>query len=380
MTSDGNIFLSPVLKGARFEQHGLPLDVMRDFYMFDEMLKSVAKRLFFHDHPERKRVPRNFLEDISLQVTGLEEGSTILNISLICLSANLLPTPAQVYAEKARECIIRTISAAERGTLDCNEPKYMNREDLTMFDRFGCSLQEGESIEFPMTGTGSNAVLNREVRRKLASHAMRSEYQESVSVYGAVSELDQDRETFTLNTVDGQRIPVKNYSVNHTEDIMKAMNLYRSGQKVLLNGIGVYAPSGKLESIDSIENITLLDKIDFGYRLMEIGELKAGWQDGACKAFDKSRLNRLNKLFQSNYTLDEDPYLFPVEDDILQAEWPHGDWKMSMEINLSTLEGDFYAVNLKSDAEILKTFHLDSPEDWKALCKVLSAPDAEVQA
>ena len=38
-----NKFLSPVLKGARFEQHGIPLDVMKDFYIFDEMLKSVAK-------------------------------------------------------------------------------------------------------------------------------------------------------------------------------------------------------------------------------------------------------------------------------------------------------------------------------------------------
>lgn len=379
MAHQPDIFLSPKLIGKRFEQHGLPLDVLRDFSVLDEMVKSVAKSLYKKDHTDRQRVPKNFFDDISLQIVGLEEGSTIVNIALVSFTAcELWATPAQEYAGKARDCIVRTIYAAERGTLNCDSPEYMTREQMTMFERLGCGIQEGEAIEFPITGT--NAKLNREVRRKLASYTIRSEYQESISVYGAISELDQDKKTFTLNTVDGQRIPVRSYNESHVADIMQAMNLYLSGQKVLLNAIGIFTSSGRLESLASIEDITLLEQNDFGYRLAEIAALRDGWMDGCGRAFDKSRLNCLNKLFQTNYTIDNDPYVFPIEDDLLQTEWPSGDWRMSMEINLSTLVGDFYALNLKTDAEFSRKFQLNLPEHWKDLCDILQNPEKAVQA
>lgn len=378
-----NKFLSPVLRGARFEQHGIPLDVMKDFYIFDEMLKSVAKTIYKREHPDRKRLPRNFMNDISFQLTSIDEGSTIVNISMICLtaSANLfsLPALAQGYAEKARDCIIRTIDAASHGKLDCSLPDYMNQDQLALFDRFGCSLQDDESIEFPLDGNNQKVILNRTVRRNLASMASRSEYRAAAAVYGAISELDQDKTSFILNTVDGLRLPVHHYNIEHTEDVINASSAYRKGQKVLVRGVGIYSPSDHLDALESIDSISLLDDIDFGYRLAEIGELKSGWLENRYgEPFDKERLNRLNDLFQKNYILDVDPYLFPAENDSLLAEWAAEDWRMSMEINLSSLTGNFYALNLKTDQDFEKTFVLTSPSQWQELCKIIDNPEKVV--
>ena len=116
MNSDITDFICPVLKGRRFDNHGLPLDILKDFQVFDIMVKSVAKTLFKQDNPNR-RFPRSFLEGISLQLTGLENGSAIPRISLVVNPAAMMRADnislSRKYAEKAREEIVQTITRQE---------------------------------------------------------------------------------------------------------------------------------------------------------------------------------------------------------------------------------------------------------------------------
>ena len=162
MANESKVFLSPRLVGKRFEQNGLPLDILKDFSVLDEMVKSVAKSLYKKDHPDRQRVPRNFLDDISLQIVGLEEGSTVVNIALVSLVAasGLLPTAAQEYADKAKDQIIRTIDGAASGNQAA--PTLLTPNQLMMFDRFGCSLRDGELVVFPGTGPGRDTVFTND--------------------------------------------------------------------------------------------------------------------------------------------------------------------------------------------------------------------------
>lgn len=380
MENAPNIFLSPRLVGRRFEQHGLPLDILKDFSVLDEMVKSVAKMLYRQEHSDRRRMPKKFFDDISLQIVGIEEGSTVVDIALVCMAATstFLPTPAEEYAGKARDCIIETIDAAAKGNLSSSET--LTHAQLMMFDRFGCSLQEGESILFPKKGSDSHVAFTRDARRTLISKASQNGYQETVSIYGSISEMDQDRKSFLLNTIAGQRIPIKKYEEDQTDDVIVAMTEYAQGRKVLLHGTGKYSASGQLESVESIEDITLLDQIDFGYQLAEIGELQPGWLDGKGASFDKNQLRQLGILFHENYSLEKDPWVYPAQDGLLLAEWEKGDWRFSMEIELASMKGDFLALNMTDNQEFSKVFDLMSPVEWKTLCSVLEHPEKGVQA
>lgn len=375
MTDQPDIFLSPRLVGKRFEQHGLPLDILRDFSVLDEMIKSVAKSLYKKDHPDRQRVPRNFLDDISLQIVGLEEGSTVTKIALVCLTASsaLLPTAAQEYAGRARDQIVSTIEGASNG--DITSPTSLTQAQLMMFDRFGCSLRDGESIVFSVEGTGRDANFTKDVRRALVSRASSNGYQEAVDVYGAISEVDQDKKSFMLNTTEGQRIQVKKYEDDQTDDVIAATAEYAKGRKVLIRGTGRYSASGRLESIEVVEDITLLDIIDFGYQLAEIESLSPGWLDGQCNRFDKEQLRTLGNLFRENYTLENDPWLYPAQDNLLHAEWERGSWRLSMEIDLPSMKSDFYAINIDNDQDFSKNFDLQQPDHWKELCAILVVPE-----
>ena len=375
MTNQPIIFLSPRLVGRRFEQHGLPLDILKDFSVLDEMVKSVAKTLYLNDHPQRQRVPRNFLDDISLQIVNLEEGSTIAKIALVSLTASseLLTPPAQEYAEKARDCIIRTIEAAADGDSTYQSP--LTQAQMLMFDRFGCRLQEGESIVFPVAQTEKHIEFTRDVRRTLVSKASSNGYQETVSIYGAMAEVDQDKKTFMLNTIEGQRLQIKKYEDDQANDVITAITYYSQGQKVLIHGIGKYSSTGRLESIEEVESITLLDTIDFGYQLAEIAALPAGWLNGTCVAFDKAQLQKLDNLFRENYTFEKDPWLYPAQDHTLFAEWESGSWRLSMEIDVSNFLGDFYAINIDNNRDFSQRFDLSNSENWKRLCLILGKPE-----
>lgn len=375
MTNQPIIFLSPRLVGRRFEQHGLPLDILKDFSVLDEMVKSVAKTLYLIDHPQRQRVPRNFLDDISLQIVNLEEGSTIAKIALVSLSASseLLATPAQEYAEKARDSIISTIEATADGNTTYHSS--LTQAQLLMFDRFGCRLQEGESIVFTVAQTERQVEFTRDVRRSLVSRASSNGYKEAVSIYGAMSEVDQDKKSFMLNTIKGQRLLIKKYEDDQANDVITAISQYSQGKKVLIHGIGKYSSTGQLESIEELESITLLDTIDFGYQLAEIAALPAGWLNGSGTVFDKAQLQKLYSLFRENYTFEKDPWLYPAQDHTLFAEWESGYWRLSMEIDTSNFLGDFYAINIDNDRDFSQSFDLSNSENWKRLCLILENPE-----
>ena len=251
----------------------------------------------------------------------------------------------------------------------------LTQAQLQMFNNFGSSLQEGESIVFPVAQTGRDTAFTHDVRMALISRASLSSYQETVNIYGAMSEVDQDKKSFLLNTIDGKRLLVKKYKYDQVDDVIEAMRYYNQGCKILVKGMGTYSSSGQLESIEEVDSITLLDTIDIGYQLAEIAALPAGWLDGRGTAFNKVQLNKLGNLFHEYYTCEKDPWLYPAQDHILLAEWERGMWRLSMEITLSNFHGDLYSINLDDNREFSRCFDLLNPEHWTELCVILGNPE-----
>jgi hypothetical protein len=125
---------------------GKPLEVLADFAVLSEMILEVAKWKYREENASRHRVPRGFSEDISLKLTGVEEGSAIPVIALVVSSALLLPPESEHYFYEARDSIISAVAAAEHGSRITD---HLPERLLGYFDRFGRS----DRIEFRHNAT-----------------------------------------------------------------------------------------------------------------------------------------------------------------------------------------------------------------------------------
>lgn len=282
------------------------------------------------------------------------------------VGANLLLSPSQPYLEEARDAIIDAIDAAQS-----NKPisQYLPENIHWYFDKFGRSLRDGEAIEFATSKQDSPARLTKETRRKLVLAATSATlFTENVVLFGTVPEADQDRGTFQIQLADSRKIiaPIG----EHREEIVKAFNEYPHGTRVRVQGIAKVDRAERLHSIDSVENVTVLEELDTAARLDELKVLKNGWFEGTGKAPPTTGLDWLAAAFESYFDLDQHlPYIFPTIDGGVRAEWSISGHEISLDINLSDHSAIWHSWAVGSDTEDVRKLSLDDANEWAWLGK-----------
>lgn len=362
-------FMRPRLTGERFENHAIPLEVLGDLAVLEEMVIEVAKWEFRRAHPGRKRSPRGFTEGISLKLTAIDDGSAIPLISLVIAAGGLFPPENQLCFEQARDAIVAAIGAAEQNTPITS---HLPEKALGYFDRMGRSLRDGEAIEFTKTPQATPARLTKETRRKLilASSAVK-ELTEETSIRGVVPEADQDDMSFEVQLADGRKVRAP-MAMQHLDTILEAFNGFKTGIRVLLQGVGRFNRQERLQGFDSIEHISILDPLDIPARLDELKGLKDAWLEGAGKAPAHYGLDWLTSAFDRNYPDDLIlPHLYPTVDGGVQAEWTLGEAEPSLEIDLEHHAAQWHCMNMKTNAEDSRDLNLDSAADWMWLVQRL---------
>ena len=143
------------------------------------------------------------------------------------------------------------------------------------FDSFGRGLQTDEAIEFDYSKPSEPIRYTPEIRRKLrgAASSLRT-YTEEVSLTMRVPAIDQELMTFSAALADNERI-TGTFEAIHRDALMTAFDSYEQGGSVLIDGVAGYSRSGKLKSIESIDNVTALHVLDVPARLDQLAELKA---------------------------------------------------------------------------------------------------------
>lgn len=363
-------FISPRLVGERFQEHAIPLEMLKDLAVLEEMIIEVAKWLFIQDNPGRQRSPRGFTDGISLKLTGIAEGSAIPHIKLFVESkgvypVTLLPPVNQEYFEKARESIFSAINAASNDeTITYHLPENL----LGYFDRIGRGLRNNEALEFNPGNHDRPARLDKAIRRKLIFASLQTqELTEDVTLHGMVPEADQNKMTFTLQMIDGIRVNAP-LAPQHQKNIIKAFNGYQDGLRIQIQGIGRYDRYNRLLRIDDVEHITILDPLDVVSRLNEFRKLKDGWLDGCGIAPSHDALNWFSDRFENNFSDDLPlPHLYPTEEGGVQAEWTLGQYEVSLDVDLRTHTGTWHNMNMESATSEDQTFNLDIADSWKML-------------
>ncbi len=352
-------FLKPRFTGGRFERHGFPLEVLRDFAAFEQLLIEVAKREYLLDNQHRKRLPRGFSAQFDLQLAGVEKGSAIAVIALV-VSGLFEPADA-TYLARARDQVIAAIASASAGLAQELPPDL-----LRYFDAFGRSLRAGEQVWFERDQLAP-ARFDPEVRQTLLRASAAEEWSEEMSLKGRVSAVDAADETFELHLNNGMKLraPLRDQFRN---DLMLGLNEYKKKRQVSVRGVVCRDRSGRLKAFSEVEEINLLDPLDVETRLEMLAELKDGWLDGGGQALDAKALRELAGAFDGFYDSRLAlPFIYPTAEGNVQAEWtlPSG-WEVSLEIELISKMAEFQAV--KGDQLIEQVWQLASNgEGWSKL-------------
>lgn len=354
-------FLRPRLVGRRFDEHSLPLDLLKDFAALEEMLVEVAKRQYLAVNPDRVRSPKGFAKGLELHLTAVDDGSAVPVIALVF--STLIPTADADYFEEAKERIVETIAAAEQG-----QPPTLPPELLRYFDRFGRGLREDESMQF-VRRTGQTASLTPATRERLlrASHA--EQWTEEVTLKGRIPEVDQADHSFELELRDGTKLKAPLLEA-HRKAVLDAHYNYRDGMVVAIKGVIERDRADRLKKFESVEHITPLDPLDIETRLEALAQLRDGWLDGVGQAPERGALLRLAQAFDEHFTPDLPlPYLYPTAEGGVQAEWTLGAWEVSLEIALPAMAAQYQALNLKTGESHELDLNLadDDGAGWTAL-------------
>jgi hypothetical protein len=359
---DVESFLKPKLTGPRFDGGVVPLHVLADFAVLEQMIVDIAKYKFLSEKPTRKRVPRGFTDGISLKLTGVEDGSAIPVISLFFAATSLLPPPAKSYFEDARAAIVGSIREAEQGKPITDLPPRL----LGHFARFGRSLEPGESVVFEDATGGSPARLTQETRHRLVMASTVKEYTGDVVLHGTITGMEAKEDWFHLEQLDGRKIQVP-LSEPHFETILDAFNSYASGQKVRVRvyASGRFDRDRRLKGIESVEQVVVIDPLDVRARIDELKLLRPGWLDGKGLAPPHAALDWITTAFENNYPDDiRLPFLFPTPGGRILAEWSVVPWSLSLEIDPVTKLASWHALNLDTDVESEKELNLALADEW----------------
>ena len=340
----------------------MPLHVLADFAVLEQMVVDIAKWKFRSEFPNRKRVPRGFTDGISLKLTGVEDGSAIPVISLFLAATTLFPPAAKSYFEDARAAIVESIRKAEQGLPIIDLPPRI----LSYFARFGRSLEPGEAVEFGHDASGPPARLTQESRHRLVMASNVKEYTGDVVLHGTITGMEAKDGWFNLERPDGTSVKSQ-LTDTHFDTILEAFNNYAVGQRVRgrIYASGRFDRDRKLKGIETVDQVAVIDSLDVRARIEELRLVRNGWLDGKGLAPPSDKLDWITTAFEEHYPDDlRLPYLFPTPAGRVLAEWALDPWSLSLEIDPITKRGSWHALNINTDEESEKDLDLTTNEHW----------------
>lgn len=331
-------FLTPILRGERFEEHGIPLEVWQEFITYERFVTAVARSLYFARNPDRKRVPRGFEDRFRLVVSRIEAGSAIPVIERqhpASDSTAQLALPVRDDFDRARDLIQETIAATTR---EEDPPEDFPGEHLRFFKTFGKYMRRDESMELRLPGEDEGVRYDVNVRKRLRMlrQADAHNYQGMIELTGAVCHVDTKQARFSVRTSD-DAIHTLDLPPQYEHDILRAHATYRAIHVQLSGSATFDAIDDRLLSIDDIEELLLVDRPpDMEERLDELACLERGWfrpPRAPGTPIPASRIRRAREvlraaLYDHNTT---PPRIYPTPEGGLQFEWTLNGWGIELE-------------------------------------------------
>lgn len=367
----GTEFMRVRLSGGRFKEAELPFFILGDLVSLQDLVIDVAKWSFREKHG-RKRTTSDFGK-VYLKLVGLHPGSTVIEIEIGTTQMILegVPVPNQEHFNTASNSIVETIRSAEQGAEHLNgliPPEYMPQ-----FNHVGYSLRGNEVMEIT-AANNHKADLTPQTHKVLVYHSSAT-IMRDITIRGVISEVDRKAMKFRLDPIHGQaaRCP---FLGQHKDVVLEALSRYKSQDdydKVEVHATGVYNKQNKLQKVEYVKNVELLDSLDVGARLDEFRNLQDDWLEDGGVAPSHDGLDWLLDVFEQYYPAGLPlPRTYPTADGGVSLEWSLGGREIDIEIDLENHTGEWHMFDKSAkSSENVKELDLDKLEHWKWVSKQL---------
>jgi hypothetical protein len=356
-------FLKPRLVGTRFEEHSIPVEVLKDWAAFEGLIVEAARWLYLEEYPKRKRTPRGFAQSFALHLSKVEDGSAVAVLERPYVQGTLVPDAFAVWFEKARDRVLETIEAASLGQ---SVEELLPKSLLAYFDQFGRSLREDERVEFTRDAAQKKVVYDHSVRKTLVLKSA-AVYRTEESVRGAMSELNLENRTFTLKLISGEKV-IGHFSEELRDAAHGALGAYGESL-VMVEGAVVRDQSDNRKRIEQVTRIEALDALDVPARLEGLGLLRDGWLDGEGVRPPAAGLSWLAKAWTEHWPEDVSlPYVYPTPAGAVQLEWSLPATSISVDVDVIKRFGSFL-MSRTEDGEVVKESAIDlsTSDGWQLL-------------
>src|ERR1700730_16571387 len=241
--------------GARFEDHGLDLDVLPEILAFKSLIAEVAKDLWRRKNPERERLAVNFDDRFCVKLFSIQGGSATAPFERIYSVPDdaLIVEPPDDEFDEAVDLIADSITAVQN---DRRLPNGLSRRVIPMFAELtGCLLPD-ESISFISGRSSKNATFTRDTKF-LFERRITADFQDEITVRGELRAANLDSRTFTLRLDDESKVLGK-FSEDQESLITEALRDHKSSH-LEIKGVAVLGgTTGELLRIEKVNEFRVL--------------------------------------------------------------------------------------------------------------------------
>jgi len=352
------VFLCARFAGGRFDSHAIPFDVLPDLAAYRNLLVEVAKMLFKRRHNNRARVPKGFEDSFQVGLARVEGGNSAVAVGIrlpprrSARQGDLEFLDHEEFEEAKTyvDDLIRRIQATGE------VPEDFPTELAGRFNPFGQSLQPDEYIELGYN-TPSPVRYDTFIRKRIVLSREQT-YENAVD---SIFTLDGGMaSTGTVHVKDEAGTSFDFRPISEFE-FEKAYE--RRTQRVRLIGTGLYDRSERLRRLLEVSVLYNDDepRQPFDERLDEIASAQEGWYSPGNPTPSKAAVEAMRN-FARLAVLEAGahaPYLYPLPEGGIAAEWTIGKWEVSANIAAEGTIIDFHAINTDS----MKELHDELPID-----------------
>lgn len=323
--------------GARFANARLPVDVLSDFAAFRDLLVAFAKSEWKSRNQDRQRLPKGFDKSLSIDLTGVEDGSAIplLNWNKANAQRNLpgFADELELIVESSFNNIIQLIDGAGNGRF----PRVLPSEYVRALNKLGSGLRDGERIEFAGTkGLDGKVVYLNLARRKDIITGVSETYQARFDECGilrgayadeSVGHIDVETTAYGVIEVllDRDRV-MEEFDGNIGQSLQFDLQIELDNKDHFRRVIEVF-------DIAVFDADVSADLERCRTRLAELRQLESGWHDGEGVALKSAAIEAAEKLIAKRWGLAGAYRIFPTEEGGVLIEFEHNGWDFSLEFS-----------------------------------------------
>lgn len=361
---DSSVVAALRLSGKRFESKGLPVDSTSEVAALEDILRTLVKMFWLERFPHRKRIPKGFDQQITLNLTDIGPGSSvpILERQSEAVFDDLFSEQEVVEdyqrAVKLVEQFIEGVSSAPDLI-----PDEIRALPISKIRRFGQSLNRDEAIQVASTTSrdwDTQILYTPEIRNAVLIE-LTGAYTETATVDGKVTDFNVSTNSLTVaDRHHGTAITIP-YG-----DTPLNVNIEKSGQQFecRAEGIGEFTADGRLRKLISVATLDIIDITEdvraVQRTLEQLAKLRPGWVDGDEGEAISSRTIEVSQVLveQVIETGAVTRNVYPTEEGGIRFYWPESFNQLSIEVEpTGTLyihsieEQTFTEERLDTDAE-----------------------------